>query len=71
MSIILATREAEIRKNVVGGQPRKIVYEALPRKCPTQKRAGEVTQVVECLLSKCNALISSTQCHQINKQNPH
>jgi hypothetical protein len=29
MSIILATREAEIRKNVVGGQPRRIVYEAL------------------------------------------
>jgi hypothetical protein len=33
-------------------QPRKITHKNLSQKSPTQKRAGQVTQVVECLPSK-------------------
>jgi hypothetical protein len=56
--VILATQEAEIRWIVVRSQPKQIVHETLSRKYPTQKRAGRVTQVVECLPSKCEALSS-------------
>jgi hypothetical protein len=43
----------------VQGQPRKKVCETVSRKCPIQKRAGEGTQVVEHLLSKCEAQSSN------------
>jgi hypothetical protein len=36
--MILATREAEIRKIAVRSQPRKIVLETLSQKYPTQKK---------------------------------
>jgi hypothetical protein len=45
-SVIPATQEAEIRRITVGGQPRQIVLEILPRKYPTQKkgwRSGSTT----------------------------
>jgi hypothetical protein len=44
--IILATQEAEIRRIMVGSQPRQIVYETLSQKSPSQKRAGGVAQGV-------------------------
>jgi hypothetical protein len=44
MPVILATQEAEIRRIMVQGQPRQIVYETLFQKNPSQKRAGRVTQ---------------------------
>jgi hypothetical protein len=52
MPVILATREAEIRKIILRSQPRQIVLLTLSQKCPTQKRAGGVAQVVERLPSK-------------------
>jgi hypothetical protein len=36
----------------------QIVLKTLTQKCPTQKRAGEVIQVVECLPCKHEALSS-------------
>jgi hypothetical protein len=45
MPLILATQEAEIRKLMVGSQPRQIVLETLSWKYPPQKRAGGVAQV--------------------------
>jgi hypothetical protein len=44
MPVIQATQEAEIRRIAVQSQPRQIVCETLPRKNPSQKRAGGVTQ---------------------------
>jgi hypothetical protein len=58
-TVILLTPKAEIRRIAVQGRPRgKIVYESLSGKCPTQKRAGGVVQVVESLPSKREALSS-------------
>jgi hypothetical protein len=56
MPIILATREAEIRRIVVQSQPWEIVYETLNQEYPTQKWVGGVAEVVELLPSKCEAL---------------
>jgi hypothetical protein len=47
--VILATWKAEIRKIMVLGEFQQIVQETLPQKYPTQKRAGGVDKVVECL----------------------
>jgi hypothetical protein len=41
---------------VVWGQPGQIVHKTLSWKYPTQKRAGGMTQVVERLPRKCEAL---------------
>jgi hypothetical protein len=51
-SVILATREAEIRRILVQSQPGKIVLKTLSQKNPAQKRAGGVAQVIELLPSK-------------------
>jgi hypothetical protein len=45
-SIILAAREAEIRKITVQSQPRHIVQETLSQENSSQKCAGEVVQGV-------------------------
>jgi hypothetical protein len=37
MPVIIATREAEIRRNAVRSQPRQIVQETLSQKNPSQK----------------------------------
>jgi hypothetical protein len=42
--VILATQEAEIRRIVVGSQPRKTIHKSLSQKNPPQKRAGRVAQ---------------------------
>jgi hypothetical protein len=47
--VILATQEAEIRSIVVRSQSTQIIHETLSEKYPTQKRAGRVAQVVDCL----------------------
>jgi hypothetical protein len=47
MLVFLDTQEAEIRS-----RHRQIVCKTLPRKYPTQNRAGGVAQVVEYLPSK-------------------
>jgi hypothetical protein len=52
MSILLFIHDAETGRIVVGSQPGQIVHKTLSQKYSTQKRAGEVAQVVECLLSK-------------------
>jgi hypothetical protein len=57
--IILATWEAEIRRITVQGQPGQIIQETLSWKYPAWKRAGEVTQVIEHLPSKHQALSSN------------
>jgi hypothetical protein len=44
-----ATQEAEIRRIVVQSQLRQIVHKTVSQKYPTQKRAGGVVQVVQCL----------------------
>jgi hypothetical protein len=44
---------------MAGNQTRQIVHKTLSQKYLTQKRAGEVTQVVEHLPSKTEALSSS------------
>jgi hypothetical protein len=61
MAIILATQEAEIRRILVQGQPTQIVHKNLSQKYPTctRKRVGEVTQMVEHLPRKCEALNSN------------
>jgi hypothetical protein len=38
MPIILATQEAEIRRNAIQSQPRQIVHEALSQKKPITKK---------------------------------
>jgi hypothetical protein len=60
MPVILATWEAPIRKIAVQDQPRGGGggSKTLSQKFLTQKKAGGVVQVVECLLSKCEALSS-------------
>jgi hypothetical protein len=61
MLVILATREAEIRRMAVQGQPRQIVRESLFLKYPThKKRAGEMAQVVKFLPRKHEALSSNS-----------
>jgi hypothetical protein len=60
MPVILATQEAEIRRITVQSYPRQTVHENLSQKYLTQKRADRVTQVVEYLHSKCEALISNS-----------
>jgi hypothetical protein len=57
--VIPATQEAEMRRIMVGSQPRKIVAKLNPKKYSTQKRAGRVAQVIEDLPSKCEALSSN------------
>jgi hypothetical protein len=57
--VILATQEAEIKRIVVQSQPGRILLETLPRKYSSQKKAGGVAQVLECLFSKHGALISN------------
>jgi hypothetical protein len=47
--VILASWEAEIRRMQVRSQPQQIVCKTLSQKHPTQKRAGRVVPVVECL----------------------
>jgi hypothetical protein len=42
--VILATQEAEIRKIVVGSQPKQIVHKTLSQKYPSKQRAGGVAQ---------------------------
>jgi hypothetical protein len=59
MPAIIATQEVEIRRIEVWSQPWKIVHKTLSWKYPTQKRAGRVAQVVECLPSQCKALSSN------------
>jgi hypothetical protein len=44
---------------MVRSQPRQIVLETISQKYPTQNRAGGVTQVVEHLPHKCEALSSN------------
>jgi hypothetical protein len=58
--VILTTGEAEFTRIEIPGQSRKIVLKTLSSKYPTQKRAGRVAQVVEHLLSKCEALSSNS-----------
>jgi hypothetical protein len=52
---------------MVQNQPEQIVQETLSEKYPTQKRAGGVAQVVECLPSQHEAL-SSNPCTTKNKE---
>jgi hypothetical protein len=48
--VILASYEAEIRRMDVQSQPGQTVCETLSGRCPAQKRASGVAQLVECLL---------------------
>jgi hypothetical protein len=59
MPVILATHEAGIRRIVVHSQPGQIVHETHLKNNPTEKRAGRVAQVIECLPSKCETLSSN------------
>jgi hypothetical protein len=52
----------------VQSQPRQIVHKTLSRKYPTQKRAGGVAQVVECLLSKHEVLSSNPSTRKKERQ---
>jgi hypothetical protein len=61
MPIIPATQETEIRKIMVQSQPGKIVHKTQSQKYPTQNRTGRMTQVAECLPSKCEALNLSSK----------
>jgi hypothetical protein len=45
---------------VVQRQPGQIVHKNLSQKNPTQNRAGEVRQVIECLPSKSEVLSSNS-----------
>jgi hypothetical protein len=69
MFVILATREAEIRRMAVQGQPRQIVRESLFLKYPThKKRAGEMAQVVKFLPRKHEALSSNSSTAKKKKK---
>jgi hypothetical protein len=59
MPVILATWEAEIKRNLVPGQPRQIVLETPISKITRAKWTGSVAQVVEWLLCKCKSLSSN------------
>jgi hypothetical protein len=59
MPVILAIQEAEIRRIMVRSQTWQIVCETLSQKYPMQKRAGGVTQVVQYLPTKHEALSSN------------
>jgi hypothetical protein len=48
-----------MRGIAVGSQLGQIVHGTLSPKCPTQKKAGEGTKVVEGLPSRCEALSSN------------
>jgi hypothetical protein len=65
--VILATQEAEIRMIVVQSQPGQIVCKTL-FVYQTQKRAGEVAQVVEHLPSKSEALGSNSSTTKKKKK---
>jgi 2,3-bisphosphoglycerate-independent phosphoglycerate mutase len=52
------------------GQPRHIVHETLSQKKPNVKKAGRVAQVVECLLSKSEALSSNSSITKKKKKSP-
>jgi hypothetical protein len=73
MPSILATQEVEIRSIAVQCQPGQIVQETLSWKNSSQKRAGGVAQVVECLPRKCEVLSSSpntTKNERAREHNP-
>jgi hypothetical protein len=57
--VILATWEVVIQRITVLGQPREILHQTPISKISRAKWAGGVAQVVECLLCKCQALISN------------
>jgi hypothetical protein len=59
MPIILANREAEIRRIAVQDQPWQIVHKILSKKFPTQKRTGEMPRRVENLTDKPETLSSN------------
>jgi hypothetical protein len=59
---------AEIRRNVVGGQPGQIVTETLSQK--HSKRTGRVIQVLERLPSKCEARSSNPSTAKKKKTPP-
>jgi hypothetical protein len=61
MPVILDTQEAEIRRVAVWSQPGQTVHGTLYQKYPTQKRASEVIEGVECLPSKCEVLSSNPE----------
>jgi hypothetical protein len=58
-TVILATWEAEIGRNMVRGQPRKIVLGTLISKITRATWAGGVAEVVECLLYMLKVLSSN------------
>jgi hypothetical protein len=56
-------------QNDLGTKPgRQIIPETLSQKCPTQKWAGGVPQVVECLPSKCETLGTNSSAAKIKKK---
>jgi hypothetical protein len=59
MLVILPTWEAEIRRIAAHVQPGQIVHNTLFWKYPTQNRTRGMTQIMECLPSKCEALSSN------------
>jgi hypothetical protein len=59
MPVIPVTQEAEIRRIMVRNQPQANSSQDPLLKNPSQKRAGGVAQVVECLSSKHEALTSN------------
>jgi hypothetical protein len=52
MAVILAAKEAEIRRLMVQSQSGQIVLENLFQKYSVPKRGGRIHQVVVCLPSK-------------------
>jgi hypothetical protein len=66
--VILATQEAEIRRLMVQSQLGQIACETLSWKYPTQKWAGRVVQVVECLPSNHEAPSSNLKAKTKTKK---
>jgi hypothetical protein len=62
-SVISSTQEAEITI-VVRSQPRETVCKTLSQNSSIHNRAGRVTQVIEYLPSKCEALSSNPNTDQ-------
>jgi hypothetical protein len=60
----LSTQKAKIKRIDIRSQPQQIVHKTLSQKYPTQKRAGRVTQVLEHLPSKHEALTSNPSTTQ-------